>query len=107
MNIDKKLRKLGFALVSAAATGRAIESLSGDVVERYAILEHEDWMRGKERFGWTYSPIRNDSLKQHDCLVPWRELPDEQRQKDVDAADNLIKLANLAGMKIVRLPSDA
>ena len=105
MNIDKKLRKLGLALVSASAPEKAIDTLADDAVERYAILEHEDWMRGKERYGWTYSPVRNDALKQHDCLVPWKELPDEQRQKDVDAAENLIKLANLAGMKIVRLPS--
>ncbi len=105
MNIDKKLRKLGYVLVSAAAPETAIETLEDDVVERYAILEHEDWMRGKERYGWTSSPVRNDSLKQHDCLVPWAELPREQRQKDIDTAENLIKLANIAGMKIVRMPS--
>jgi len=106
MNIDKKLRILGYAMVPFAEQGDAMDSLDGAVVEQYAILEHEDWMRGKERFGWTYSLVRDDSLKQHDCLVPWSELPDNQKQKDMDTADNIIKLAKIAGMKIVRIPSN-
>jgi len=106
MNIDKKLRILGYATVPFTEQGDAMDSLNREVVERYAILEHEDWMHGKERFGWTYAPVRDDSFKRHDCLVPWSELPDNQKQKDIDTAKNIIKLATIAGMKIVRISAN-
>lgn len=106
MNIDRKLRILGYAMVPFTEQGDAMDSLDREAVERYAILEHEDWMHGKERFGWTYAPVRNDLFKQHDCLVPWSELPDNQKQKDIDTAKNIIKLATIAGMKIVRISSN-
>lgn len=103
MNIDKKLRQFGFALVAKTAVGESITQLPGDAVERYAIAEHEDWVRGKEQFGWEYNPIRNDALKHHDCLLPWDKLPPEQKQKDLNAARNVTRLADVAGMKVVWL----
>lgn len=103
MNMDKKLRKLGFALAPRSAEGEPIDKLPDDAIERYAVAEHDDWMRGKERFGWVYNPERNDKLKHHDCLLPWEKLPEEQREKDRNAARNVVKLANIAGMKVIRI----
>ena len=105
MNMNKKLRALGYAMVQTNEPDAAVKTLDSEAIEHYAILEHEDWMRGKERYGWTYSAVRNDALKQHDCLLPWSELPQKQKQKDIDTAENIIKLASMAGMKIVRMPS--
>jgi hypothetical protein len=106
MNMDKKLRRFGYALVEKSVPGEAVNSLPEKIVEKYAIAEHADWMEGKQRFGWTYAFVRDDSLKQHDCLVPWSELPDKQKRKDINTAENIIKLVNIAGMKIVRIPSN-
>lgn len=103
MNLNKKLRALGLALVDCTAEGEAVAALSPEQIERYAIDEHDDWMRGKMRFGWVYNPVRNNELLQHDCLLPWKDLPEEQREKDRNAARNVIKLAALAKMKVVRL----
>ena len=103
MNMDKKLHRIGYALVPKDAEGEAETALPRAVVERYAILEHDDWMQGKQRFGWSYRPVRNDALKHHDCLLPWEELPEDQREKDRNAARNVMKLADIAGMKVVRL----
>ena len=103
MNMNKKLRALGLALADCGAEGEAVTALSPEQIERYAIDEHDDWMRGKMRFGWVYDPVRDDALLRHDCLLPWSELPEEQREKDRNAARNVIKLAALAKMKVVRL----
>jgi len=103
MNMDKKLHRLGFALAPKDAAGEAVAALPDTAVERYAILEHEDWMQGKQRFGWRYNAVRNDALKHHDCLLPWADLPEVQREKDRNAARNVIKLAGIAGMKVVQL----
>ena len=103
MNMDKKLRKLGYAMVPEAFEGEAVETIPPGVTEQYAILEHDDWVEGKLRFGWKYAPERDDEKRLHDCLLPWTELPEHQREKDRAAARNVIKLTRLAGMKVIRL----
>jgi len=103
MNMDKKLRKLGYAMAPPDFEGEAIEALPADAVEQYAVLEHEDWVNGKLRFGWRYAPLRDDIKRLHDCLIPWGELPENQKEKDRSAARNAVKLARLAGMKVISL----
>lgn len=44
---------------------------------------HEGWTRHKLEQGWTYGPVKDPEAKQHPCLVPYDELPEEQRLKDV------------------------
>ena len=43
---------------------------------------HENWMREKAAAGWTYGPVKDPEKKQHPCMVPYAELPLEQRTKD-------------------------
>ena len=103
MNMDKKLRKLGFSMAPEDSQAEAVEKLPDDIVEQYAMMEHDDWMDGKLHFGWKYSPERNDAERLHDCLLPWAELPVEQKDKDRRAAMNVVKLVKLADMKVIKL----
>lgn len=43
---------------------------------------HESWMKHKIDTGWTYGPQKHPQAKEHPCLVPYEELPEEQRAKD-------------------------
>lgn len=43
---------------------------------------HERWLTEKRAAGWTWGPVKDASLKQHPCFVPYAELPVEQRAKD-------------------------
>ena len=43
---------------------------------------HENWMRQKEDDGWVYGSVKDPVKKQHPCMVPYDELPEEQRRKD-------------------------
>lgn len=43
---------------------------------------HEEWCAFKQNQGWVYGPVKDESIKQHPCLVPYTELPVEQRVKD-------------------------
>jgi hypothetical protein len=44
---------------------------------------HENWVKFKTAAGWTYGPFKDERLKQHPCLMPYDELPHDQRLKDV------------------------
>lgn len=43
---------------------------------------HANWMAQKERDGWVYGPTKDPQTKQHPCMVPFHQLPREQKAKD-------------------------
>ena len=44
--------------------------------------QHEAWTDAKLADGWVYGPVKDAAKKQHPCLVPYLDLPVEQRIKD-------------------------
>lgn len=43
---------------------------------------HDAWSNLKIAEGWVYGSVKAPDLKQHPCLVPYLDLPLEQRVKD-------------------------
>ena len=43
---------------------------------------HAAWVEHKRADGWTHGPTKRPEAKQHPCMVPYAELPPEQRAKD-------------------------
>lgn len=43
---------------------------------------HENWLRFKEDEGWIYGEVKDFAAKTHPCMVPYDQLPAEQRYKD-------------------------
>lgn len=43
---------------------------------------HQQWMDEKLANGWTYGPVKDSEAKTHPALVPYDQLPEEQRDKD-------------------------
>jgi len=43
---------------------------------------HQNWSKHKEADGWVYGPEKNAEAKTHPCMVPYAELPVEQKAKD-------------------------
>jgi hypothetical protein len=42
-----------------------------------AEMEHRRWNSEKINNGWKYGTVRDDKNKIHDCLIPWKEFPEE------------------------------
>lgn len=62
---------------------RALEGLTPEEM-------HGNWSRFKREHGWVYGDVKDPDEKTHPCLVPYDELPDEQRVKD-DLFSNIVK----------------
>lgn len=43
---------------------------------------HESWLKHKTDEGWKYAEVKDASKKLHPCMVPYDELPQEQKSKD-------------------------
>ncbi|HEX5566096.1 MAG TPA: RyR domain-containing protein [Streptomyces sp.] len=43
---------------------------------------HQAWCDMKTADGWTHGPVKDPDAKTHPCLVPYDQLPEEQRRKD-------------------------
>lgn len=43
---------------------------------------HESWMSQKLLEGWKYGPVKDPARREHPCMLPYAELPPEQRTKD-------------------------
>lgn len=43
---------------------------------------HDAWFKAKAEAGWTFGPVKDESKKQHPCMVAYEELPESQKAKD-------------------------
>jgi hypothetical protein len=59
---------------------------------------HELWMTEKYADGWVYGEIKNPTTKERPCLVPWEDLPPEQRAKDELFVNTVIAMAKALGV---------
>ena len=61
---------------------------------------HEVWAKARIDEGWTYGEKRDDIHKKHPCLVPYDELPEEEKEYDRNTAMNTIKMVKKLGFRI-------
>jgi hypothetical protein len=71
-----------------------------DLVERLAENSHENWAAERLAGGWRYGHERNDSRKEHPCLVPYRELSDGEKELDRRSVRETLKLILAMGYRI-------
>lgn len=60
----------------------AIKGIEGAMRGNTPEQSHESWTAEKVATGWTFGPVKDAEAKTHPCLVPYAELPPEQRVKD-------------------------
>jgi ryanodine receptor 2 len=63
---------------------------------------HEVWSKTRIQQRWTYGEQRNDVLKTHPCLVPYEDLPEEEKEYDRNTSIGTLKLIMKLGYKITR-----
>ncbi|MEE1233083.1 MAG: RyR domain-containing protein [Phocaeicola sp.] len=77
------------------------ESLAG-LIDDLAENVHDAWAATRLEQGWTYGPERDDKLKKHPCLVPYGDLPEEEKIYDRKTAMETIAFILKKGYRIVK-----
>jgi hypothetical protein len=62
-----------------SATLGVMQHLANDMTPEQS---HESWMKVKLEDGWVYGDVKDPDKKTHPCIMPYNELPIEQRTKD-------------------------
>ena len=70
------------------------------LVELIAKNVHEVWADARVKEGWTYGEVKDSIKKTTPCLVPYEELPEEEKEYDRKTALETIKLIIKLGYRI-------
>ena len=98
----KILGELGYDVVDKEENGTAIESFDDDVIEYLAKREHNAWYKLRINLGWKYGDKKDDELKTNPNLVLWEDLDDSTKLSNKHTFENLPKLCDSVGLKIVK-----
>lgn len=96
------LGELGLNIVSVDDSSKAINSLTEDQIEYLAKRDHRKWCDYRFDLGWEYGPIKDHELKTNPNLVHWDDLDDEIKLLNLTTFENLPKLCENVGLKIVK-----
>jgi hypothetical protein len=71
-----------------------------ELTEKLAKNTHDVWARQRFEAGWRYGLRRDDSRKEHPCLVPYEQLPESEKQYDRNTAIETLKVILALGYKL-------
>lgn len=73
------------------------------LVEQMAENVHEVWAKTRIDQGWTYGQQRDDINKKHPCLVPYKDLPEDEKQYDRNTSIETLKFIIGSGFEIRKI----
>ena len=73
-----------------------------NLTEAIAENAHEVWAKQRSDEGWTWGPARDDNRKLHPDMVPYSDLPEEEKVYDRIMAFNTLRLVKKLGFRITR-----
>jgi hypothetical protein len=100
-DIPSKLARSGYIMIPARSDEPPFE-FPGPHLEQLAEMEHERWMQAKLEAGWRYADTDKEN-QLHEALLPWDELPEEQKMKDRALVRAIPRILAKVGYTVVRL----
>ncbi len=71
-----------------------------ELMEKMAKNTHENWAKQRISEGWTYAEKRDDKAKTHPCLIPYEDLPEQEKEYDRITSQETLKFIIKSGYKI-------
>ena len=90
----------GYRPEPVKTTGIELDASIEPLIELLARNVHDLWAQERLAQGWTYGPARDDSRKQHPCLVPYEELPESEKEYDRQVAVGTLKAIAAFGYRL-------
>ncbi len=72
------------------------------LTEQLAENVHDVWAMGRIAEGWTYGEVKDVEKKKTPQLIPYMELPEEEKQYDRNTALETLKMIIKMGYRIER-----
>lgn len=73
-----------------------------DLAEKLAKNVHEVWAVGRINQGWKYGEKRDDIKKETPTLVPYEDLPEDEKEFDRATAIQTLKFIKKLGYEIIK-----
>ncbi|MGB2962519.1 MAG: RyR domain-containing protein [Anaerolineales bacterium] len=64
-------------------------NLEGELLEKLASIHHQIFCQKMEEKGYKYGPITNDDGKTHSALLPWEDLPEDEKEQNRSAVRDI------------------
>lgn len=99
------LEAAGFGVRKAAGAPLIFTGFTDAEIELMAELEHGRWNIERLRDNWRYGPVKDEDLKLHPCLIPWKELSDGEggvKKYDRNAVRVFSEILAKAGLEVFR-----
>jgi hypothetical protein len=97
-----KLTASGYIMIPARSNELPFE-FPGAFLEQLSAMEHDRWMSLKFANGWQYAPETDKTNKMHSDLVPWEELSEFAKKKDMEFVLAIPHILAKAGYTVVEL----
>ncbi len=75
-----------------------LEALTEQIAENV----HDVWAKGRMSEGWVYGTVKDADKKTTPLLVPYKDLPESEKEYDRNTAMETIKLIIKMGYKIIK-----
>jgi voltage-gated potassium channel Kch len=105
VDLGRKLSMIG-CLLSPRHAGAPRFAFHPDELEYLAEREHERWSADRRRAGWLWGTERDYQARLHPSLVPWKELSEQERDKDREAVLTITPILADAGLMPIRTRPD-
>jgi len=92
----------GYRPKPVETAGTELDAGIEPLIELLARNVHDLWAQERLAQGWTYGPARDDSTKQHPCLVPYEQLPESEKTYDRHVAVGTLKAIAALGYQVTR-----
>ncbi len=100
-DIPEKLAQINHVMIPARGED-ARPDFPTETEEALARHEHERFVRAKLEEGWRPGPEEDERMKIDPSLVPWEELPEDERDKDRAQVRGIPRILARAGYAVVR-----
>jgi hypothetical protein len=100
-DIPHKLEYAGYRIAPACGGEEGLK-LSEAEIEKLAKMEHERWVGKKLDWGWHHATVTDKGRKLHKDLVPWEQLPPDEREKDIVFIRSIPRILERSGYIAVK-----